>query len=90
MTDLALSSASLRRHWINHHPEIASLAGCTATSRGFFIAAGNALSNCLLPMPIDTQMTHVLLLELLMALRATTLLATSLGLLLALNSLEGM
>ena len=41
-------------------------------------------------MPLDTQMTHVLLLELLMALRATTLLATSLGLLLALNSLEGM
>ena len=37
---------------------------------GFFIAAGNALSSCLLLMTLDTQMTLALLQELLMALRA--------------------
>ena len=40
-----------------------------ATS-GVFIAAGNALSSCLLLMTLDTQMTLALLQELLMALRA--------------------
>ncbi len=37
---------------------------------GFFIAEGNALSSCLIPMTLDTQMTLALLQELLMALRA--------------------
>ena len=37
--------------------------------RGFFIAAGNALCSCLLPMTLETQMTLALLQELLMALR---------------------
>ena len=44
---------------------------CLASPQaGFFIAAGNALSSCHLPMTLDTQMTLALLQELLMALRA--------------------
>jgi hypothetical protein len=35
-----------------------------------FIAAGNALSSCPNPMPLETQMTLALLQQLLMALRA--------------------
>ena len=42
----------------------------TPPRAGFFIAAGNALSSCLLPMSLETQMTLALLQELLMALRA--------------------
>ena len=37
---------------------------------GILTAAGNALSSCLLPMTLDTQMTLVLLQELMMALQA--------------------
>ena len=38
--------------------------------RGFFIAAGNALTSCPQPMTLETRMTLALLQELLMALRA--------------------
>ena len=45
---------------------------CSSTPlhAGFFIAAGNALSNYLVRMTVDTQMTLALLQELLMSLRA--------------------
>lgn len=46
--------------------------------RGVFCIEGNALGSCLLPMPLDTQMTLALLQELLMALRANDADVTSL------------
>ncbi|MDA9868008.1 hypothetical protein N9C85_01080 [Synechococcus sp. AH-224-I15] len=55
--------------WTSVHEESVKILTSLATS-GVFVEAGNALSSCLLPMTLDTQMTLDLLQELLMALRA--------------------
>ena len=55
-----------------------------------FSEAGNALSSCLLPMTVETQMTLALLQELLMALRANDADGYKSWLALGIENLEGM